>query len=66
MVSSSAAESAGTVEARDTAGVDNWSEVVHNLIAVATAGTVASGIVDIVAQVMLAVVAYYFPRYISK
>ena len=66
MVSSSAAESAGTVEARYTAGVDNWSEVVHNLIAVATAGTMASGIADIVAQAMVVVIAYYSPIYISK
>jgi hypothetical protein len=66
------AEVAGTVEARDTAGVDNWSEVVHNLVAVATAVMVAAGIVDtvaltmvvagIVAVVMVVVVAYYYPQ----
>ena len=53
MASSSVAESTGTVEARDTAGVDNWSEVVHNLLAVATAVVVAAGIVDIVALTMV-------------
>ena len=65
-MASSVAESAGTLEARDTAGVDNGAEVVHNLVAIATAVVVAFGIVDTVSLAMVVVVAYYSPRYISK
>ncbi len=53
MVSSLVAAAAGTVETRDTAGVDNGAEVVHNLVAVATAVVVAFGIVDTVSLAMV-------------